>query len=278
MLGRAKKSVAGTKKSGDSGRSVYSEFYHLRSGIFTSTILSLILWWVPFLGPIMAGFMGGRKGGSLLRGALTGAISCVLVVAIAAGLNYGLTTLLTTYSAEISSFSVDLYEKSLELKAYFDTLVVLNGTSISVDLAPYSLVLALSIIGGVYADQSREETKVIASLAADYNKAPVPRSMKAYAENRQMGFTAYEDYTRMSVNVSGTETPQRSLPATTQTSEPEPVAESVVYVDFPSSVEQTSTASTTTMTSSVEIVETHVPDSDAESVSRKQPKDDFEYL
>ena len=281
-LGRSKKGATGSSGRNGNCRTAISEFYNSKSGIATATILTLILWWVPYIGPMAAGFMGGRKGGSLLRGVFVGASACVFAIAMATAFSVGIAGLMSLAGDAILDTSQVLYDRLHDLQGYLDTLVVVNGTSISVEPSSYFLMLALSIIGGAYADQSRGEVKAIVALEKEANAPAVPRSVKAYRENRSLEFKTYEDYARMSTNVtSAPEYKDIREPA----KPPGPVTASVgndytsVRTEDAVVIEHTQPiASTVTVTATSETVETVVPDVKSEPAPRREVKDDYEFL
>lgn len=190
----------GTSRGRMGSHGAIRNFHNSKAGIAVATALALLLWWVPYLGPMVAGFMGGRKGGSIARGAMVGAISCAAVIGIATGASMLLDAVCTGFGDAIAGFSSDLHAKLVDAGGYLGTLVVVGEGSVQVDTSDYFLMVAMSVIGGAFADQSRMEARAIVSLANEASTPQEPRSVKAHRENRPIAFHTYEDYSRMSVN------------------------------------------------------------------------------
>jgi hypothetical protein len=274
-----RRTKGGAAKSKSKGRKLRSDvadhrFFDTKAGIFTATILSLLLWWVPYLGPMAAGFMGGRKAGSLYRGAFAGALACVIVIAFTTALSVGVAAILTDHAEAVESFSPFIFEKIGELSDYLTKFVTVSGSSIFFDQSTYFLMVALSIIGGAFADQSRKEVKAIVGAARDTTKPAVPRSVRAHRENRNVEFQTYEDYARMSVNVTSVPEPRSPEKKPAQRPAAEPQFEPVVHVP------QTSVPANTTMTSSSSTTVTadNVPEPARVQVPTSSAKDEFEFL
>ena len=274
VSGRTKGGAARSKGRKSKAKGPDSEFFDPKAGIIIATFLSLVLWWVPYLGPIAAGFMGGRKAGSLFRGAIVGFVSLVLVLIVSTALSVGVAAVISDYGDAVESFSPFIYEKAVDLSSYLEGFVTVSGTSISFDQSNYFLMVAMCVIGGVFADQHRKEVRAIVGIAKDINQAPVPRSVKAYKENRALGFQSYEDYARMSVNVATAseakpapkKQPQRTVVDT-------PVPEPAVR---PQPVQSAGTVVTSTMTTVTPTM--NVPDQPITTSKPSQAKDDYDYL
>ncbi len=274
VSGRTKGGAARSKGRKKKAKGADSGFFDSKAGIIIATFLSLVLWWVPYLGPITAGFMGGRKAGSLFRGAMVGFVSLVLVLLISTVLSVGVAAIISDYGDAVESFSPFIYEKVVDLSSYLEGFVTVSGTSIVFDQSNYFLMVALCVIGGAFADQHRREVKAIVGLAKESSQAPVPRSVKAYKENRTLGFQSYEDYARMSVNVAtATEAkpapkkqPQRTV---VDTPAPEPAVR-------PQPVQSAGTVVTSTMTTATPTM--NVPDQPVTTTKPPQAKDDYDYL
>jgi hypothetical protein len=60
------------------------------SGLIWMSVLSILLFWLPFLGPLLAGIMGGKKSGgignALLAAFLPGILFAIFMFAFAASL------------------------------------------------------------------------------------------------------------------------------------------------------------------------------------------------
>ena len=268
-------------KSKSKGRRVRStkadhSFYDSKAGILTATVLSLLLWWVPYLGPMAAGFMGGRKAGSLYRGIMVGLVTMVILLVITTILSVGTAAILTDYADAVESFSPFLYEKFGDLSEYLSMFVTVSGSSIVFEQSTYFLMVSLAIIGGAFADQARKEVKAIVGAAKESSKPPVPRSMKAYRENRNVEFQTYEDYARMSVNVT-------SVPEQRPEKKPaqRPVAAEPQYEQPVARVPQTSVPANTTMVSTTAtstITAEDVPEPTRTQVPTSSVKDEYDYL
>jgi len=275
MNGRTKGGAARNKGRRGKVKGAASEFFDSKAGIFTATVLSLFLWWVPYLGPMAAGFMGGRKAGSMFRGILVGALSFALVLAVTTAISVGVASLMTDYQEAVEGFSPALYEKLGDLSSYLEGFVTVTGTSISFDQSNYFLMVALCIIGGAFADQSRREVKAIVDLVKENNQAPVPRSMKAFKEHRTFGFRTYEDYARMSVNVASASEAKAAERKPQKAPAPEePRAAETAY--RPQQAQTTSAGATPTMGSGMSSAE--VPETPTSTTRTTTANDDYEFL
>ena len=273
--GRTGKGVA--KKSERGVRSPRQLFYDSKAGILTATVMSLMLWWVPYLGPMAAGFMGGRKGGSIPRAIIVGAVSCVLVLLITGLLSVGVSALYAgDYAESVQGMSMVLYDALGALSEYLETFIVVTDTGFEFDQSTYFLVIGLSVIGGVFAEQSRKELEAITEYVKDKNKAKTPRSLKDHMENREWGFRTYDDYARMSVNVSQVadskpvekKAPQPK-PQPVETTTPEPAVR-IQQTQIPNTVPTSSISSST-------VTET-VPDKKKTTTVVQTQTDDYEFL
>ena len=271
--GRTKGGAAGVKKTKVKAKGAITEFFDSKAGILTATVLALFLWWVPYLGPMAAGFMGGRKAGSIGRGVIAGAVSCILVIFVGGLMSIAVSGILYgEISASIQESAPFIYEKAGEFIEYVDSLVVVDGTSIQFDQSNYFLLIALAIIGGAFADQNRREVRAIVDLTKENNKAPVPRSVRAYRDNRSMGFQSYEDYARMSVNVAAAaEAPERK---------PQRSAATDVDVPAPTVQIQQSQPTDSVVTTTVTSVDTSTAVPEVRKPAQQPPaqSDDYEFL
>lgn len=268
--GRTKGGAARLKGRRKKVQGASSEFFNPKAGILTATLLSLVLWWVPYLGPMAAGFMGGRKAGSFFRGGIVGGISMALVLIITTVLSVGFAAIITDFGEPVQSFSPALYDFAERAADYLTKFVTVTGTSISFDQSNYFLMVALCIIGGVFADQHRREVKAIIALERESNQPPVPRSVKAFREHRNLGFQTYEDYARMSVNVATASEPKAS--------ERKPRKAPVETVSEPVHVETQAATSVATSTFAPMDTGDNVPEPPKSVPKPRTPGDEYEFL
>ncbi len=269
--GRTKGGAARLKGGRKKVQGASSQFFNPKAGILIATLLSLVLWWVPYLGPMAAGFMGGRKSGSFFRGGIAGLIAVGLVLAIATGFSVMFAAIISDYGEAVMSFSQPLYDFAVMSADYFGKFVTVEDSSISFDQSEYFLMVALCFIGGSFADQSRRETKAIIDLARESNAPEPPRSVKAFREHRNLGFQTYEDYARMSVNVS---TAAEARAAERKPKAPvEPVSEPPVRMEQSQSAD---TVVTTTMAGASSADD--VPEQPRTVPPARKPTDEYEFL
>ncbi len=270
--GRTKGGAARLKGRRKKAQGASSEFFNPKAGLLIATLLSLVLWWVPYLGPMAAGFMGGRKAGSFFRGGVVGVIAMVIVLGIATTFSVMFAAIITDFGDPVQSFSPALYEFAEQAADYFAKFVTVSGSSISFDQSNYFLMVALCLIGGAFADQSRREAKAIIDLARESNAPQPPRSVRAFREHRNLGFQTYEDYARMSVNVSAA-AEAHAAERKPQKAPAEPVPEPVARV------EQSQAADTVVTTTFADAAPAEDVPAEPRTVPQtRKPTDDYEFL
>lgn len=190
--------VLGTDRRGQ------SRIYDTRSGTFLTIILLFILGWVPMFGQMVSGFAGGRRAGSPARGLIasfTGTFIVLLVmflvVEILRGINSSLVTDPEGEIALIASSSPVLQQLLDASLGYCRELF--GNPDFSIDYAMYAITIPFGLIGGIFADQSQKEARLIVARTGRANARRV-RSMDAYKDGKTLGFESFEQCTSMSVN------------------------------------------------------------------------------
>jgi len=202
--------------------------YDTKSGMLLTIFLLVIAGWIPTIGNVIAGYVGGRKSGSPYRGfAATLAASLIvifilfLISLLISGIN---PAILSDPEGEIASLTEVSPFWGQFLAVIMDYLHNMCGsTNLMINVGSYLLTVAFGVIGGVLADQSRKEVRLIISNASKTGRRY--RSLDSQRKGRPMGFESYRDYTNMAVNSSIIPTP--SVPRQPAV-RPAPVAEAVV--------------------------------------------------
>jgi hypothetical protein len=142
------------------------KIYSFWSGVWYTTVLSILLFWIPPFGQMIAGYVGGRKAGTPVKGFAAALVpmSIVLILFIFIKLNimvdelgwvFGLPMEGADYLAanlplvgSLISFSTDY------IQTFVDTMGF-NGSFI----APYILTVIFGYVGGILSLQQQREWK-----------------------------------------------------------------------------------------------------------------------
>ncbi len=209
MLKDAADTVLGTGT--DSAKSAYDT----RSGILLTFLLLFVAGWIPMFGQMIAGYVGGRKAGSPYRGfgATAIAMFCMLLVLviISAILQSINAALMTNPEAEIAT----LKESSPFLGQMAEIAIgyireIFGGANMTIDFGMYMLTIVFGVIGGVLADQSRKEMRLIVAETTKVNGRR-HRSIDLYRKGRTLAFETYEDYQNIAVNTMAMQTRKRPV-------------------------------------------------------------------
>lgn len=181
--------------------------FDIRSGTILTFVLIFALGWMPYIGLMVAGFVGGRRSGSPYRGFAATAIATLLALFVMWVITFLLQTinaaLYNDPEAEIALIEATSPTLAAILTAMISYLRQLFGstTGLSINYALYMMVIGFGIIGGVIADQSKKETRLIIQHA-DKQSARKIRSLDSYRSGRPMGFETYDDYKQFAVNTT----------------------------------------------------------------------------
>lgn len=174
--------------------------YDMKSAVWLTFILSFLLCWIPILGQMVAGYIGGRRSGSPVRGAMSTTLATVVVLAILMILSVGLFSvngILTGNPGErIDEISGTSPLTGQMLSAGLSYLTAAFGSvdgTLSINYGIYLVTIAFGFIGGIIADQSRKETRLIISESASTAPVRSARSMEMHRAGRSLGFETFDD-------------------------------------------------------------------------------------
>ena len=225
--------------------------YDLRSGVLLTFILLFVAGWIPMFGQMIAGYVGGRKAGSPYRGFAAAAIATFsmlfLLVIISASLESINAALLANPDAEIAALkeSSPFIGQMAEISIGY-LREIFGGANMTIDFGMYMLTIVFGVIGGVLADQTRKEMRLIVSETNKVNGRR-HRSIEMYRKGRSIEFESYEDYRNIAVNTMASQTHRR--PVKTSDAKPQVVTGTV---DNSSAVMSTPTSTSSTETPVVE--------------------------
>lgn len=253
-----------------------NSFYDCKSGLSICVILALTIAWIPYIGPMVAGFVGGRRAGSISRGLLIGVAGSTIVFIIALLLNLGLVKLLEpdyqSFIDTMNAISPNIVLGIEGLSAYLSNnfVTVTSGLSVSLAYQTFAAIIGFAIIGGVFADQSRKELRIIVSQSMNVNRPRPARSTAAFVAGHDMGFQTYDDLNRLSVNAVGEGAVHTNVPVADVRAPIEPVSTEPAKVEL--AVPDVVTTNVVTTKASVTPTET-VPDvQESKEIPTKEPE------
>ncbi len=136
-------------------------------------VLSLLLWWLPIFGQMIAGYVGGRKAGSPNRGMLAALIPVGLFSFMIYGAEVGLlphlSFLCDSNGPLIAAFSKDLPALGAMMGAvvgYLESFLAAVGSTTSLNINSYIITVAFAYVGGILAEQNRNEMDYVRQYAA----------------------------------------------------------------------------------------------------------------
>ncbi len=203
--------------------------YDVRASVAIGYLLSIFLWWIPVLGQMVMGYVSGRKAGTPFRGMVCVAMAAglallsVYVFCLIAFGQYGFPgTDLATIAAAIGAFSPVLSSTAVCLTPFF-----VAGTS-GINVGLFATAIAFGFVGGIMSSQARKEAaSLMATGAVGDTLRTHARSLDLYAQNKTLGFKAFDDcitMQNMTVNANNTgvpdvpkEPPVRRTTSTVQT-------------------------------------------------------------
>lgn len=187
------------------GPSSADSAYDTRSGTLLTFILLFVVGWIPILGQMVAGYVGGRRAGSPSRGFVATFVATfaavVILFAVSALLTSMNSALANDPEAQIAAVSASSPLLGQGLSVGVDYLQgVFGGTgSFEINFTVYAMTIAFGIIGGVLADQSRKETRLIINSAGTSSDHRI-RSLDKHRSGKTLGFESFEECTAMGVN------------------------------------------------------------------------------
>jgi hypothetical protein len=163
-----------------------SKAYSFWGAVKYTTILTILLWWLPIFGQMIAGYVGGRRAGSPLRAVLAALIPVAfifiimlcfdsnLLPSVVNGVSIDPRTVLS--GAEGSVPAVDPYLTFVLLYIRSFMGAVMSVTLLS--LNTYIVTLAFAYIGGVMAQQARRELEWVSEHSGNSTNIMVGRDME----------------------------------------------------------------------------------------------------
>jgi len=187
--------------------------YDMKSATWLAFILSFLLCWIPIVGQMVAGYVGGRRAGSPARGVFSTTVAVAAVLGILLVLSVGLFSIdgLLSGDAEakveaIGETSPVLGEILTSGLSYLGAFYTSTG-KISIDFKLYFITIAFGFIGGILADQSRKEARLLVQSSYAATPSHHARSLDMHLAGKKMGFESFDDYKAISVNSMATAAP-----------------------------------------------------------------------
>lgn len=178
-------------------------FYDPKSGLFFTVLLSLILWWIPYLGQMIPGFVGGRRAGSI-KNSLVVSLLASLILIVSTAVISGLLSLLfadgnTGFINMFGGMSNGIIAGIYDFTMYLASFATIGGGSLYVNTGAFAMLIAFGVIGGVMSDQARKEIRIIVGQTMSATDPELPRSVRL-AVGETKAFETYSDYSALRVN------------------------------------------------------------------------------
>ncbi|MDD1771047.1 MAG: hypothetical protein LUO79_08175 [Methanomassiliicoccales archaeon] len=163
-----------------------SKAYSFWGAVKYTTVLTILLWWLPIFGQMIAGYVGGRRAGSPWRAVLAALIPVAFIFVILlcfdtgvlpsviGGINIDPRTALSSASTDASVVSPYLTFALLYIKSFMGA--VMSVTLLSINT--YIVTLAFAYIGGVMAQQTRRELEWVSDHSGNRTNIMVGRDME----------------------------------------------------------------------------------------------------
>lgn len=141
------------------------------SGVQYVFLLTLLLWWLPVFGHAIAGYVGGRKAGGPVRGFIVAIVPVAIFSAFLALFDAGFLPMgiWTALAAAPSGLVTGASASSPVLGGYIGGLIEGLKAIFGIESRGFITILAFGIIGGVLAQQNRQEL-IVASVG---NRLPL---------------------------------------------------------------------------------------------------------
>jgi hypothetical protein len=191
-----------------------SKAYSFWGAVKYTTILTILLWWLPIFGQMIAGYVGGRRAGSPWRAVLAALIPVAFIFivllcfdtgvlpSVVNGINIDPRTAISGATGDVPVVNPYLTFALLYIKSFMGAVASVTLLSINT----YIVTLAFAYIGGVMAQQTRRElewvsdhggrrTNIVVGRDMEPDRAPLKsralrRSPKAQVE--EAGFDSLE--------------------------------------------------------------------------------------
>jgi len=163
-----------------------SKAYSFWGAVKYTTILTILLWWLPIFGQMIAGYVGGRRAGSPLRAVLAALIPVAFIFIILLcfdagvlpsvinGVNIDPRTALDGASGSVPVVEPYLTFVLLYIRSFMGA--VMSVTLLS--LNTYIVTIAFAYIGGIVAQQTRRELEYVAEHSGNRTNIVVGRDME----------------------------------------------------------------------------------------------------
>ena len=175
-----------------------SIFSNLGSALRWTFMLSMLLWWVPFIGQAAAGYIGGRKAGTPARGmVVAGVIALALIgitMVLGAGIIGGFDFLNTDPAALVAAMEMDFPIIGTLLAFLLMFMQGISSTVIgttSLKIPIYIITVVFGFIGGAVAEMHKKEAAQ--SIPAESRQTFIPRSLAAHNQGKTLGFGNFDD-------------------------------------------------------------------------------------
>lgn len=186
--------------------------YDVKSATWLTFILSFLLCWIPIIGQMVAGYIGGRRAGSPARGVFATTVAVAAVLGILLILSVGLFSIDGLLSGDAEAKVTAIGETSPILGgvlasglSYLGAFYTSTG-EISINFELYLITIAFGFIGGILADQSRKEARLLVQSSYAATPSRHARSLEMHSMGKKLGFESFDDYRAISVNSMATAT------------------------------------------------------------------------
>jgi len=144
--------------------------YSFWSAVKYSTVLTILLWWLPIIGQMVAGFVGGRRAGKPWKGVVAAMVPLIVIFAVSLLIDNGIiptvilgvdwtpSALLKTLEGMVPIIAPYIDFTQLYMTSFIDTIQL--STDVRLDV--YIITAAFAYIGGIMAEQSRMEMNYVA--------------------------------------------------------------------------------------------------------------------
>ncbi|MDR0791119.1 MAG: hypothetical protein LBE47_01100, partial [Methanomassiliicoccaceae archaeon] len=172
-------------------------FGNIFSAMRWTIMISMLLWWFPFVCQAAAGYVGGRKAGSPARGMVAALLSALILIGaimLISNLGGGFDFLNTEPSEAIAALGMDfpLLGTVLGGMLYFmqGALGTVTGTT-SMQVNIYIITVVFGMIGGITAELRAKEAA--RSAPEEGGRRFMPRSLAAYVRGKKLGYENFDD-------------------------------------------------------------------------------------
>lgn len=250
-----------------------NSMYDTRSGTLLTIVLLFVIGWIPTIGQMVAGYVGGRRAGSPMRGLISSVLGTLIVISALFFTLFALSAIDAALVSNPESRIAEIAASSPVLEQLLNTFLsyarrIFGSADLTVNFAMYAVTIPFGIIGGILANQSQKEARLLLERSSKIHTRKA-RSLSLYRSGKPMGFESYDRYVKIGVNTSAVppvkerETPV-TVAAPAQESEPK--------------VASTVRASPTEATSTVSMSVGHTTERTSERASEEGSADTMDYI